>query len=111
MSSPTKSRGSASPHYGLESGSSKEKGMESCGGGEDGEGGVIQRDATFRSYTNNVRRLSRSLDGLYLVSSQQVHGSLTPVPFHFFVPIVHRKNNIVNAGIGPGDKAISVYVH
>ena len=67
ISSPTKSRGSSSPHYGLEDGgSSKEKGMESCGGGDGGEG-VIQRNATFRSYTNNMRRLSRSLDGLYLV--------------------------------------------
>lgn len=73
ISSPTKSRGSSSPHYGLEGGSSKEKGMESYGGGEDGEGGEIQRDATFRSYTNNMRRLSRSLDGLFLVRSQQVH--------------------------------------
>lgn len=65
ISSPTKSRGSSSPHYGLEDGgSSKEKGMESCG---DSTEGVIQHDATFRSYTNNMRRLSRSLDGLYLV--------------------------------------------
>ena len=62
ISSPTKSRGSSSPHYGLEDGS-KEKGLESCGGAGEGE---IQRDATFRSYSN-MRRLSRSLDGLYLV--------------------------------------------
>jgi hypothetical protein len=48
--------------------SSKEKGMEGYGGG-DGAEGVIQHDATFRSYTNNMRRLSRSLDGLYLVCS------------------------------------------
>ena len=68
LSSPTKSRGSSSPHYGLEDGgSSKEKGMESCGGGGEGGEGVVQHDATFRSYTNNMRRLSRSLDGLYLV--------------------------------------------
>ncbi len=69
ISSPTKSRGSSSPHYGLEDGmSSKEKGMEGYRGG-DGAEGVIQHDATFRSYTNNMRRLSRSLDGLYLVCS------------------------------------------
>lgn len=62
IGSPTKSRSSASPHHFLEGGSgsggSKERGLEElC---ED-----IQDNPTKRNH--NAKRLSRSLDGLYLV--------------------------------------------
>ena len=60
ISSPTKSRGSASPHHFLESGSSsKEKELELCGKVP------LRGDPTLRRH--NRKRLSRSLDGLFLV--------------------------------------------
>ena len=60
ISSPTKSRGSASPHHFLEGGSSsKEKELELCGNVP------LRGDPTLRHH--NRKRLSRSLDGLLLV--------------------------------------------
>ena len=66
MSSPTKSRGSASPHYVLEGGGGgggsgiRDKDMESCSSSV-----TIQSDVTLRKH--NMRRFSRSLDGLFQV--------------------------------------------
>lgn len=70
MSSPTKSQSSSSPHYGLgeEGSSSKEKGTMS----DDRGGAILQPDPGFRSYSN-MKRLSRSLDGLFLVRPQLVY--------------------------------------
>lgn len=61
ISSPTKSRGSASPHHFLEGGSSgnKEKELKLCGNVP------LRGDPTLRRH--NRKRLSRSLDGLLLV--------------------------------------------
>ena len=60
ISSPTKSRGSASPHHFLEGGSgSKETELELCGKVP------LRGDPTLRRH--NRKRLSRSLDGLLLV--------------------------------------------
>ena len=73
ISSPTKSRGSASPHHFLEGGrdgggggrrrGSKDGDVEVCGSVP------VQGDPTLRGH--NLKRLSRSLDGLFLVCSTQ----------------------------------------
>lgn len=76
ISSPTKSRGSTSPHHFLEGGGnrvgrregerrgSKDRDMEL------GETVVIRGDPTLRGH--NLKRLSKSLDGLFLVGSQNM---------------------------------------